>query len=422
MRKRILILIIIILLGGGGWYFYSKSTKNTTVNETSSGFKSFFPFGNNVQNDTPNNTLPQGGEEIATDGIKNNQNKSPFKQLTSHTVAGYSSFVVSTTIITPAATPKGKPTTETIIDHVLRYVSRNSGYVYEIKNSGTPIQISNIYVSNVYEAYLADKGKTAILRFLRDDAKTIATYIVPIPDKNQDGTRTQKNGSYLPDGISSLTPSPDGATLARLTLDGSSAVLSTTTTSNTNRRELIRSPFHEWLISWGGQKNIYLQSKASGTEGGFLYQVDDVNHRLSRVLGNINGLTTSVSPNGTYILYSQSTSRGFVTKILTTKTGITRSVGVSILPEKCTWLKNEDLICAGGGSIPEGVYPDTWYQGTTVFSDQILRIYTAANVFDILHTPRDEESFDMTNLQIDEDLGLLYFIDKQSGILWQYSL
>jgi hypothetical protein len=422
MRKGILILIIVLILGGGGWYFYSKSKSSTATDEPASGFKSFFPFGNSVQSNIPNSTLPQGGEQTATGDIKINQTKSPFKQLTSHTVSGYSTFITSTTITTPASTPKGKPTTETVIDHVLRYVSRNSGYVYEIKNSGTPIQISNIYVANVYEAYFADKRKTAILRFLRDDAKTIATYVVPIPDKNPDGTRTQKNGSYLPDGISSIAPSPDGSVLARITLDGGSAVLSSTTTSNTNRRELIRSPFHEWLVSWGGQKNIYLQTKASGTEGGFLYQVDDVNHRLTRILGNINGLTTSVSPNGTYVLYSQSTSKGFVTKLLTIKTGITRNVGVSILPEKCTWLKNEDLICAGGGSIGENTYPDSWYQGVSKFSDQIIRIYTAANVFDVLRTPTDGESFDMTNLQIDEGLGLLYFIDKQSGVLWQYSL
>ena len=419
MRKRILIIILIILAGVVGWYFYSKSKAVVTGQDSS--FKSFFPFGNNTSDTNPDGTLQQNNTDSTPPSIVNQPN-SPFKQLTSHTVAGYSIFNTTTKVTTPGSTPKSKPTVENVVDHILRYVSRNSGYVYEIINSGIPIQVSNIYAANIYEASFADGGKTAILRFLRDDAKTIATYSVPVPDKNLDGTRTQKDGSYLPDGISSLAISPDGTTLARLTLDGNISVLSSTSSTNTSRKELLKNPFHEWLILWGSQKDVYLQTKASGTVDGFLYKVDTTNRRLSRVLGNIKGLTSSISPKGTYILYSESDSKGFITKILTTKTGIVRTVGNSILPEKCAWLKNEDLICAGGGNPPDGVYPDVWYAGTTTLSDQIFRIYTATNIFDVLYTPSGNGSFDMTNLQIDEDLGLLYFIDKQDGILWQFTL
>jgi hypothetical protein len=419
MRKKIIILILILIAGIGAWYFYSRS--KTTATDQGSGLKSFFPFGSDTTTgDNPPGALNQDNETNVVP-ITNTTN-SPFKQLTSHTVAGYTTFDVTTKVTTPGPTPKSKPTVENVVDHILRYVSRNSGYVYEIINGGTPIQISNIYVANIYEAYFADSGKTAILRFLRDDVKTIVTYSVPIPDKNLDGTRTQKDGSFLTDGISSLSVSPDGTTIARITLDGTGSVLSSTNSTNTNRKELLRNPFHEWLVLWGSQKDIYLQTKASGTTDGFLYKVDSVNHRLGRVLGNIKGLTSSISPNGTYVLYSESDGRGFDTKILTTKTGVVRSVGSSILPEKCAWLKNEDLVCAGGNNPSEGVYPDVWYAGTISFSDQIFKIHTATNIFDVLYTPSGNQSFDMTNLQVDEDSGLLYFIDKQSGILWQFTL
>ena len=60
--------------------------------------------------------------------------------------------------------------------------------------------------------------------------------------------------------------------------------------------------------------------------------------------------------------------------------------------------------------------------GTTKLSDQLFRIYTSGNVFDVLYSPTESASFDMTSLQSHEDLGLLYFIDKQSGILWQFTL
>lgn len=420
MRKGIIILLVIIVLGGAGWYFYSKSKSPQTTAGQSSGFKSFFSFGNNG-NTNPDGTLTQnsdGSGEVTTP----TESTSPFKQLTSHTVAGYTVFTTTKTVTTPPATPKEKTQTQSIIEHVLRYVSRNTGYVYEIKNEGIPIQISNLYAANIYEAVFADNGSTALLRFLRDDLKTIATYTVPVPEKNPDGTRTQKNGTYFPDNISSLAVSLDTGTVARLTLDKSSSALLTSSSSNSNRKELLTSPFREWLVSWGGEKNIYLQTKASGGSSGFLYQVDQTNRRLIRILGNIQGLTTSVSPLGTYVLYSESTQRGFTTKLLTIKTGVSRTVGANILPEKCVWLKNEDLICAGGGTVPENTYPDAWYAGTVTFSDNIIRIYTATNTLNVIKTATEEASFDMTNLQIDEDRGILYFINKGNGSLWQFTL
>lgn len=418
MRKRIIIILVIIVALSGAWYFYTKS-KTVTTEEQTSGFKSFFPFGNNTQSNSPDGTLSQDNQ--TGDTASSTQNKSLFKQITPHTVAGYDLFLSTTTTTTPSSTPKGKPTTQTTIDHMLRYVSRNSGYVYEVKNNGTPIQVTNIFIANIYETLFADGGKTAILRFLRDDAKTIATYIVPVPERNIDGTRTQKNGAYLPDDISNISVSPDGSTIARLTNNGSTTSLYSTNTANNNKRELLRSPFHEWLISWGG-KDIYLQTKASGLAEGFLYKVDGTTRRLIKILGNINGLTTSVSPNGTYVLYSTSNSLGFSTKILTLKTGDIRNIANSILPEKCAWLKSEDLICAGGGDVPGGTYPDAWYAGTVKLSDKIFRIYTSSNLLDVLYTPTENESFDMTNLQVDEDSNLLYFIDKQTGLLWQFTL
>ncbi len=417
MRKRIIIILLLIVLLSGGWYFYTNS-KATTTGEPASGFKSFFPFGNNTPNENPDGTLSQDNQNNDTTTL---ENKSLFKQLSPHTVAGYDTFLATNTVTIPATTPNGKPTTQITTDHVLRYVSRNSGYVYEIKNNGTPIQITNVFIANIYEALFADGGKTAILRFLRDDAKTIATYVVPVPDKNIDGTRTQKNGAYLPDGISTIAISPDGASIARLTNNGSTSSLYSTNTANNNRRELLRSPFHEWLASWGG-KDVYLQTKASGLTGGFLYKVDGTSRRLTKVLGNINGLTASVSPNGTYALYSTSNTLGFSTRIFNIKTGDSRAIANSILPEKCAWLKNEDLICAGGGDIPSGTYPDAWYSGTIRLSDKIFRIYTSSNLLDVLYTPTESESFDMTNLQADEDLNILYFIDKQTGLLWQFTL
>jgi hypothetical protein len=416
MRKKIIIILLILLALLAGVYFYTRP-KTQTAGDTTNGFKSFF---------TGDTITPNGQDGVLTENkdletkplpIKN----SLFKQVSPGAVAGYSAYTNSFVKITPGATPKNAPNRQTNTNQIVRYVSRTSGYVYETKDGGIPTQISNIYIPNIYEALFADNGKTALLRFLRDDQKTIATYSVPVPEENIDGSRTQKNGVYLPESISILSISPDTKNILRLTKEGSVSVLSSTTSLNTSRKELLRSPFNEWIISSNNQ-NIYLQTKASGTTNGFLYSLDQTKKRLSRVLGNIQGLTTSVSPLGTYILYSESTASSFNTKILTTKSGTVRNIGASILPEKCTWTKDENLICAGGGDIARATYPDDWYNGTQAFSDKLFRIYTISNTFDVLSTPTEIEFFDMTNLQVNESIGVLYFVDKQTGLLWQFTL
>lgn len=419
MRKRLIILILILLVGIGGWVFYKQKTGTTSTNEQGGIFKSFFPIGGSTDNQTKNPDGTISGREDTPSATVQVGTVSPFKKLTSHSVAGFTFFVSKTAVITPAQNPKEKPKTETVIDRNIRYVSRNNGYVYELKNGGTPIQISNIFIPNIYEALFTPNGTSAILRFLRDDERTIATYVVPIPEKNLDGTRTQKDGLYLPDNTLSVAIAPDSTTVARLVPDKEFTNLSTTTLANTGRKELYRGSFREWLVSWPTQKSIFLQTKASGTTTGFLYEVDGANHRLTRILGDRVGLTTSISPDGSYVLYSESGQNTFTTKVFSVKTGATKALGLSVLPEKCVWLKNNDLICAGG-SVPRGIYPDDWYSGTVSFSDKIFRVYAGVGAFDVLYD--GGESFDMTSLKVDEDTNTLYFINKKDASLWQFSL
>lgn len=415
MRRILLIIIVLGLAGGAVWYFGFRTTITPTGEETS-GFKTFFPLGgsssensdNQIPTTDPNEQIP-----VST--------TSSFKQLTTRPIAGFTSFPITKTIIVPSTTPGGKPTTQIITDYFIRYVARQSGFVFEIKNDLAPLQISNIFIPAIYEALFIDNNTTAILRFLRDDGHTIGSYSVPIPPENPDGTRTQKEGVFLSDNITNLAISPDSKELARLTVEQTQGVITTSTSQDKSRKEIIRHPLKEWIVSWPQNNSFFLQTKSAGIVDGFLYKVDKTEKRLRRVLGNVKGLTTTVSPSGTYVLYSESTTNGFMTKILNTKTGTVKNTNLSILPEKCVWLKNEDLICAGNTAVAPGVYPDSWYAGLTTFSDQLFRIYTSVNTFDVIYR-NDELPFDMTHLQIDESRNILFFIDKPTGFLWQFSL
>lgn len=420
MRRGLIIILIAIIVAAGAWYWYAKKHQTAPGVPAVTDFSAFFPIGDTGD---PTALMGQIGSNTPLGSTDNTTapTNSPFTVLSASPVAGYTSYTQPTTVTIPAdpSKPKSKPTTQTISQHIIRYVSRINGYVYEIVDHTTPLQVSNIFIPNIHEALFADKGNTALLRFVRPDNKTVATYSVPVPPANINGTRTQKQGIYFPDNSIQIASSPDTSQVARILIDSNGSLLSLSTSSNTKKVDLISNPFREWLLTWPSTKNLYLQTKPSSGVPGYLYRVDTSEKKLRRVLGDINGLTTSVSPSGTYILYSQSNTTGFVTKLLNTKTNTTRTLNLALLPEKCAWLANEDLICAGSPSVIPGTYPDDWYQGVTHFSDNLYRIYTDSLIYDTLYD-NTSRSYDMTQLSIEETTRNIYFIDKTTGLLWQF--
>lgn len=395
MRKILIIILVLMVAALGAVYFFYYKPRVQHGQSVPAIMTSFFP-----EVTSTNNSFGPDADTNQQDGEPGSATTKPFslKQMSPRPIAGYTVFTLNT-------------------DHYIRYVGRANGYVYEIKNTDIPLQITNILIPNIYEAFFADANNTALLRFLRPDAHTIATYSVPIPPLNTDGTRTQAPGTYLPDNIDSLAISPDQKQILRILPDGSGVTVSSSTTVGKSIKALYKSAFTSWLPQWNAS-GIYLQSKASNSAEGYVYQLEQSTSRLKRIIGNVRGLTSSVSPSGAFIVYSESTDTGIVTKVFNTRLGTTTTINLQILPEKCVWLANEDLICAGNNSIAEGNYPDAWYAGTIRFSDELYRITPGNNTYTTIYDNTDR-SFDMVNLQVDEELRYLFFVDKNTGILWR---
>lgn len=412
MRRFLIIFILLGLIGGGIWLFFFRKNPSEAPVSSGSFFQTFFSRNNTAPEQQDD---PLGQADVVIPDIAPS---SPFSVVTRFPIAGYIPIKKTKTVTVPASDPRQKPTTQTTTESSLRVVSRVNGYVYEIKDGASPLQISNIYIPNVYEAIFSPEGTFAFVRFLKDDQRTIGSYSIPVPEQNPDGTRTQKEGFYFPDNATAATLSPDGKTVATVIPQNEGVSITTATITNTNRKELLRTPFKEWLVLWGGG-TVYLQTKAAAVAEGFLYKVDSAGKRLLRVVGGVPGLTTSMSPSGTYLLYSQSGNETLQTFLLNTKTGVTRSVGALILPEKCTWLKNEDLICAGNDFLVPASYPDAWYQGIVSFSDKLYRIGVSGNYIEEL----DGGTFpyDAISLFADEAERSLYFIEKTTGVLWRFN-
>lgn len=421
MRKVIIIIILLAAVGFGIWWYVAVRGTGKSIPQAVSEIS--FPLVGSIASRTGGDSTGYGTDQANTDADSTNTNtpapKQKLEQLVPTAVAGFTVFNVQKSV---AGATETAPTTGGFSsNNYIRYVDRAGGYVYEIANGGVATQISNVYIPNIYEAFFGTQGSKAYLRFLRDDQKTIATFAVPIPEANLDGSRTQLPGFFLPDNISTFAVSPDTNLLAQLAPNGSGGtVLTVSDSSNKSRRDILNTPFRDWLISWTSQRSVSVQTKAAGTVPGYFYTILQSDVRLKKILSGVRGLTASISPNSNYVLYSESTVDGFFTKMYTVSTGTITTLAIQALPEKCIWTTNEDIVCATTQNPAAAVYPDSWYAGLTKFSDRIVRINPSLGVLTVLYD--EGTSFDATNLQLDEANNQLYFINKNDASLWRLNL
>ena len=276
-------IILLLLIGVTVYFFVHK--KNTD----SSGIKSIgslFGSGNgNTGRPTP--TDINSGTQVngGTGGQNNDQGEPLFRQLANIPVAG------ATAVVHDNKT-------------YVRYVSRENGNIFEVDPlSGVTTQLTNTTIPRIYEAVWGNGGNSVVLRYLVHDPlsrqDTIKTYlanlILPITQASTTSSQPQigsLKGDFLPDNISAISASADGAHLFYLLpiQEGVSGSIVSITTLGT--REVLRSSFSEWLPELLNSGMIILTTKPSANIPGFSYLYNPLNKTFSRLIREKNGLTT----------------------------------------------------------------------------------------------------------------------------------
>ncbi|MDO8659399.1 MAG: hypothetical protein Q7K54_02245, partial [Candidatus Parcubacteria bacterium] len=165
-----------------------------------------------------------------------------------------------------------------------------------------------------------------------------------------------------------------------------------------------------------------LTTKPSSNTLGYMYSTDDAGKNISKVLGNVSGLTTLANPDGKMVLYGDS---NLALNIYHTDTRNSDSLGVKTLPEKCIWNKLGDVIyCSVPKFIDSASYPDSWYQGEISFNDNLWKIDAKTGNTTLLLDPTTitTEQIDGTKIMLDENENYLFFVNKKDSFLWEYSL
>lgn len=452
MKKTILILIGIIILGGGVYFFVqSQSQVKTDANGVeTTGFKSFFPFGANKKDTTPAVDTNQQSDNQDTEVSEENpiiEQENNLTKITDFAISGMTVFMAEREIeqkeepvvenLEKTETQKEeiafipveekvstkkeevkkteivieeKPKTEIV--EALRYVEKSTGHIYEYhldkKIAG---KISNSTIPGVHEAIFANNSQSVLYRYI-DSENKIQSYLA---------TLGAEKGRFLAPGVSIVALSPDKENIFYLSKLGESISGLNLTVKTGNNKQIFSSDFTEWLPQWVTKQAIFMNTKPSWNIKGSLYALNVSTGALTKIFGEVDGLTTLANNAGNRIIYNKTTNNGPLLGLFVNNS--TSSLDVYGLPEKCVWSNdNINIYCAVPNTLTTNHLPDMWYQGLVSFDDMIIKIDSVTkDKYTIINT-NSVEAIDATNLILSSKEEFLFFVNKKDGTLWKLAI
>jgi hypothetical protein len=411
MTKKILLILGILIIIGIAIFLIFGLRPQAGGGGNGVGFSimDYLPFGrDNTPSTTdkgPDNTASSTSNTIDTG---EEQPVPRLRKISTEPVAGAAIFNMGTT-------------------SVVRFVEKGTGNVYEARSDSSVItRLTNTTIPKIIRAYWLPNGSAFLAQTLMPDSEIIETSFVKL-NKNaasstvEDLTPFSTTIGKLPTGIKEISIKPDGTKIFYYTISGSYSNWYTSNPDGTKGSMLLTHPLTEWLPYWISGNTIIMQNKGSSKSVGFVYSFDVSTKVLKKTGTGVFGISSSPNINGTLNLVSMG---GFSPKLslVSNKTASTTKIDMNTLAEKCVWLKEKTptVYCAVPRTIPNGDYPDVWYQGTVSTEDYIERVDINNDIFfRIIDLTKDSgEKIDVVSPNLSPDETNLIFRNKIDGYLW----
>jgi hypothetical protein len=437
--------LIILILFGIGAFFYFHSEQNTLALQ-----QNRIPSGQqNLQNGGVNSSFPTGSESAPITGTISN----PLNTSTSTRVSGSTNSMQPSLPLAELRQISQTPTAGGIAftqgtSTIIRFMERSTGHISQTTTTSLLTErLTDTRIPAVYEGDWLKNGQGLYVRYQDASSQNIDTYYATIKALSaQTALQTalsvsatssnsavveyapdELSGQLMPSNITSLALSPSGNSVFYLQTTASGSQGTTATITGTQKTPIFSSVLNEWIAQWASANVIALTTKASINENGYLYFLNPSSGTFTKILGDIAGLTTLISPDGSSVLLSSSQKNGEITTYLyTISTGNYTQLPTKTLPTKCVWsTKNISLIyCGVPEQIPSGNYPDDWYQGNVSFTDDFMSINLKTATTTLLAVPSAliNQNIDATNLFLSPKEDFLFFLNKKDGTLWSLSL
>jgi len=411
-QKAIILILVIFFVTFGAllWFYFSTNIGSSKQVKIPTPIDIYDPFGTSMPTDI---ILPASSTPEVTNATSNNYTTpNKLRLISEEPISGFS--------ITENSQTKNTD---------VHFILRANGNIYETYTNSPEIRrLSITTIPKVYDSLWLPDGQRLIIRYLKDISEDIETFSVKI---NPATTTLNEfkggvDGNHLPENISDLAINPRGDKVFYLTdnLNGSTGY--TARPDDQNKKLLFESPLIEWLVSWPKEEIITLNTKASAKIPGYLFFLNSQTGNFTRILGEINGLTTKTNKTATEVLYSDSGSALPKLSLYNIKSGESKLLPWATFPEKCLWSNTDAQIvyCAVPKSFPVGEYPDLWYQGLINFTDDIWMINTDTQTTTLVFDAEQEtkNSFDIINISTDINDNYLFFMNKVDLSFWSLNL
>ena len=285
------------------------------------------------------------------------------------------------------------------------------------------VRVSGRTIPRIYEAVWGASGTYVVIRYVDDTNTLIKSFLVDLSSYNE-YEEYVFDGIFLEDNITSMTVVPETDTLYYIVKSDSGSSLRSYDMAKQKVATVFSSPLSEWLVQATSKDTIYLTSKASQNVPGYVYRITPSKNQFLSILGGKNGLTTLLSPDNRYILYSESTQGSFKTSLYDTKEGKDIRFPATVLPEKCVWTTAVKIYCATPKYVPTGTYPDSWYKGIIHFSDMLMTYEVDTDLTHYFTDPLQSAGEELELTQPTTNSGGVYilFTNKLNSNLWTYKI
>jgi hypothetical protein len=223
-------------------------------------------------------------------------------------------------------------------------------------------------------------------------------------------------GDFITPNLNQLVADPTGKSLFGLMINNNETYGVSLSSTGSSEKQIFNSPVLDWNISWPKESVITMTTKPSYKYKGYLFFFNPQTGSMSRIIGDMVGLSTVTNSDASLVAYSTSNGNSFSFNVYDVKNETNKNIQANTLADKCVWgiEDNTMLYCAIPNVITASNYPDAWYQGLVSFSDNIWSINTNTGETKLLYQVGINENaqIDVINPMISPDDQYISFMNK----------
>ena len=428
--KKILIALLILILIATATLFFWKDGRDTITNffTENNDFGSFFDVDPTSDNDFP----PVPPAATSTPVVPGPYEAPVLRQISFEPVSGFTFYATTSTSTRVTSDPeRGQVVQEYLATSTaVRFQERATGHVYDVfEFIESPLKVSNITIQKVYTTTFTNNRNDFLMMSAsqnNEQVKTTFGRIIPAKAETATASSTeqiveQKNISSV---VNDLAYLPFINKIAYSVKKEIGSEIYTADPQRASEALLTTLPFNEFTIDPLNNTEVMIQTKASATSPGYSYTLNLTTGRLNKIIGDIAGLLTKISPDLKYYLYSQSDQSSPILRGYNTETDVTFRIGIHTIPEKCLFSpKNSALAyCFGSTAYAPALYPDDWYKGRVFNRDNLYTIDFKTGFVESVYVFENDLSFDAYNPQLTFNDESILFQNKYDLTLWSIDL